>query len=60
MTIEEARTLAETKAGWGWNYEPGDASVTVDGHFTADELEALALVLRDDQKRAAHLNGGVE
>jgi hypothetical protein len=56
VTIEEARKRASAHPGWGWNYEPGDTSLTVDGNFTADELEALAIVLRDDQKRAANLN----
>jgi hypothetical protein len=48
MTIDEARKIADDTQGWGWGYVPGDSTAVLDGHFTADELEAIAMVLRAD------------
>lgn len=49
MTLEEATRIVDELPGcWGWNYEPGDTSVCVDGWFTPEQLEALAMVLRAD------------
>lgn len=56
MTIDEARkvVLGGWLRDWGWGYDPGDLDVIVDGRLSADDLEAMAMVMRDDQKRASN------
>lgn len=67
MTLDEARKLVEPMLGdriWPRNTDLRDGrlldgELTLDGRFSADELEAIAIVMRADrdaQRRSAVRN----
>jgi len=49
VTLEEARALMAKTYGH-FNYTPGEGSITLDSSFTAEELEAIAMCLREDDR----------
>ena len=52
MTLEEARGIALellANSDWGWGYAPGDEDAILDGRFTPEDLEAIAMVMRADR-----------
>lgn len=61
MTYEEAKALLGDaikpdgsfySLGYYGLWSPGDDTATLDGEFTADELEAVAVVMRHNKEQA--------
>lgn len=49
MTRERAEKIIKD-GGQGWlQWEPGDDTACLDGHYTPEELEAVAFLIRADQ-----------
>lgn len=47
MTLEEAKALVDAIDGEYFDLDKGYGErATLDGHFTADQLEAMAIVMR--------------
>jgi hypothetical protein len=47
MTLDEAKKIYKAMTPQYVSIEDGDKTVLLDGHFTADELEAIAVLMRE-------------